>query len=299
MCHPCTLKIILIYRQIVIESFLKGVIVAEVDIFPDMNLAINPGHIRQTLNGTPCKDPTFGLDAYWCAADQRDYAQGLGFTVVDASTVIATHLNQIIKTNASHLLGYDEVQQLLNRLMQTTPKLVETLTSASSGVPLSVIVTVLQRLLQSGISIVDIRTIAEKMIETWTVSKDIENLVEAVRVSLKHLIVYSICKNNKELPVAVIDNDLAQILHKSIQQNQKGDEKLVVLEPSLTERIYAKLLEYVKKCDLESIPSVMLVSTDFRGLLERIFKPQIPTMHFLAHNEIPEDRQLNIIAKIG
>lgn len=279
--------------------FLKGVIIAEVDIFPEMNLAINPGHIRQPLKGTPCKDPTFGLDAYWIQIEQRETAQSLGYTVVDASTVIATHLNQVIRTNASHLLGYDEVQQLLNRLIQTTPKLVETLTAAATGVPINIIVTVLQRLLQSGISIVDMRTIAEKMIETWAVSKDLETLVDAVRVSLKHLIVYSICKNNKELPVAVIDSELAQILHKSIQQNQKGDDKMVVLEPSLTERIYSKLLEYVKKCDMESIPSVMLVSSELRGILEKLFKPQIPTMHFLAHNEIPEDRQLNIVAKIG
>ncbi len=279
--------------------YLKNVVIAESTIYPEMNLAINPGHINVLLPGVQCKDPTFGLDAYWIAVDQRDYAQGLGYTVVDASTVIATHLNQVIRTNASHLLGYDEVQQLINKLTKSTPKLVETLTSSTQGVPLHIIVTVLQRLLQSGIPILDMRTISEKMIETWSKSKDVENLVEAVRIALKHLIVYSISSDQKELPVAVFDNDLAQILHKSIQQSQNGGEKVVVLEPSLTERVYSRLLEYVRKCEIDSQPAIMLVASELRGLLEKLFKPGIPNMHFLAHNEIPEDRQLNIIAKIG
>ncbi len=205
----------------------------------------------------------------------------------------------MIKANAYHLLGYDEVQQLLNKLTQTTPKLVEILTSSAQGVPLNIIVMALQRLLQSGVPIIDMRTIAEKMIEMWSKSKDVEHLVEAVRVSLKHLIVYSLCNNNKEVPVAVLDNELAQILHKSIQQNQEAGEKMVILEPSLTERIYTKLLEFVQKCEVESTPAILLVTNDLRGLLEKLFKPSIPNMNFLAHNEIPDDRQLNVVAIIG
>lgn len=279
--------------------YLKNVVLAEAEAHPDMNLAINPGHIKHLLSGIQCKDPTFGLDAFWIPANQRDYAHGLGYTVVDASTVITTHLNHIIRTNASHLLGYDEAQQLLNKLTQSTPKLVETLTSGPQAVPLNVIVTVLQRLLQSEIPLIDMRTIAEKMIETWAKSKDIDHLVEAVRISLKHLIIYSICTNKKEIPVAVLDNDLAQILHKSIQQNQEAGERVVVLEPSLTERIYSRMLEFVQKCELDSIPAIMLVTGELRNLLERLFKPGIPSMHFLSHGEIPDDRQLNVIAKIG
>lgn len=279
--------------------YLKSVVIAESECYPDMILAINPGHIKHQLSGIQCKDPSFGLEACWISIDQKDFAQGLGYTVVDASTVIATHLNQVIKTNACHLLGYDEVQQLLNKLTRSTPKLVETLTSSAQGVPLNIIVTVLQRLLQSGVPLVDIRTVAEKMIEAWSKSKDIEHLLESVRIALKQLIVYSICHHSKELPVAVLDNDLAQILHKSIQQNQEVGEKIVVLEPSLTERIYSKLLEYVRRCEIESLPAIMLVSNELRGLLEKLFKPGIPTMHFLAHSEIPDDRQLCVVAKIG
>ncbi len=279
--------------------YLKGVVVADSQAYPDLYLAINPGHINQPLAGIQCKDPTFNLDAYWISLDQREYAQGLGFTVVDASTVIATHLNQIIRNNAQHLLGYDEVQQLINKLTSTTPKLAETLTSSAQGVPIHIIVTVLQRLLQSGIPIIDIRTIAEKMIETWAKSKDVDHLVESIRVAIKHLIVYSICNDRKELPVAVLDNDLAQILHKSIQQNHEAGERLVVLEPSMTEKLYTKLLEYVRRCELDSTPSIVLVASELRGMLEKLFKPTIPNMHFLAHNEIPDDKQLSVVAKIG
>jgi|SRR5579885_394050 flagellar biosynthesis protein FlhA len=279
--------------------FLKNVVVSEAEVHPDMNLAINPGHIKHILSGIQCKDPTFGLDAYWIPANQRDYAHGLGYTVVDASTVIATHLNHIIRTSASHLLGYDEVQQLLNKLSATTPKLVETLTSGTQAVPLNIIVTVLQRLLQSDIPIIDMRTIAEKMIDAWSKSKDIEHLIESVRISLKHLIIYSLCSNKKEVPVAVLDNDLAQILHKSIQQNHDAGDRMVILEPTLTERIYSRLLEYVQRCEIESIPAIMLVTSELRGLLEKLFKPGIPNVHFLSHSEIPDDRQLNVIAKIG
>ncbi len=279
--------------------FLKNVVIAEAEVFADMHLAINPGHIQQQLSGKKCKDPTFGLDAVWIAPGQREQAQTLGYTVVDASTVITTHLNQIIKTNASHLLGYDEVQQLLSKLSVSTPKLVEALSSGAQAVPINIIVSVLQRLLQSDIPIIDMRTIAEKMIETWAKSKDIDNLVEAVRVSLKHLIIYSICSSNKDVPVAVLDNDLAQILHKSIQQAPEIGERSVVIEPSLTERIYSRMLEYVQKCEIDSLPAIMLVNTELRGLLERLFKPGIPNIHFISHSEIPEDRQLNVVAKIG
>lgn len=279
--------------------YLKGVVVAESEVYPEMILAINPGHITQRLSGVQCKDPTFGMEAYWITQDQRNHAQTLGYTVVDVSTVIATHLNQVIRTNAAHLLGYDEVQQLLNKLTRSTPKLVETLTSSAQGVPINIIFTVLQRLLQSGIPIIDMRTIAEKLIESWAKNKDLESLVESVRIALRHLIVYSICSQSESVPVAVLDNDLAQILHKSIQQSHEAGDKMVVLEPSLTERIYTRLLEYVRKCELDSIPAILLATSELRGLLERLFKTGIPNMHFLAHGEIPDDRQLCVIAKIG
>jgi flagellar biosynthesis protein FlhA len=279
--------------------YLKGVIVAQAVVYPDKHLAISVGHANNPLPGIPCKDPTFGLDGYWIAEGQKDYAQGLGYTIVDVSTVIATNLNQVIRTNTSHILGYEEVQQLINRLANTDPKLTEAFTSGVSAIPLNVVVTVLQKLLQSGIPIIDFRTIAEKMVDSWARAKDQDALTDTVRIALKHLIVYSICGNEKDLPVAVMDNDLAQILLKSIQTNQNMNEKMIVVEPSLTEKLYNSLLEYVRKCEIESVPTILLLSHELRAVLERLFKPSIPGLHFLSYNEVPEEKQIKIIERIG
>lgn len=278
---------------------LKNVVLAEAEVQPDMMLSINPGHIQQSLAGIHCKDPTFGLSATWIGLAQKEHAQSLGYTTVDASTVIATHINQIIKTKAAHLLGYDEVQQLLNKLGSATPKLVETLTNGAQAVPLGIIVSVMQRLLQAEIPLIDLRTISEKMIESWSRNKDIDQMVDSVRAALRHLILYSLSPNEKEVAVAVLEPDLAQILHKSIQQSQQLGERVMMIEPSLSERIYGKLLEFVKYCDNEAKPAILLVSHELRGMLEKIYKPSIPVLHFLSHQEIPDDRQLNIVAKIG
>lgn len=279
--------------------YLKGVVVAQAPVYTDKSLAISAGAINKPLQGIPCKDPTFGLDGYWIADSQKDYAQGLGYTIVDVSTVIATNINQVIRTNTSHILGYEEVQQLINRLATSDPKLTEALTSGVSAIPLNVIVTVLQKLLQSGIPIIDFRTIAEKMVDSWARVKDQEALGDSVRIALKHLIVYSICGNEKELPVAVIDNDLAQVLLKSIQTNQSVNEKIIVIEPSLTEKLFNSLLEYVRKCELQSLPTILLLSHELRSVLERVFKPSIPNLHFLSYNEIPEEKQIKIVERIG
>ncbi len=278
---------------------LKNVIIAEAEAYPDKVLAINPGYQETTLEGIRCKDPSFNLDAYWIPTSKRDYATGLGFTVVDCSTVVATHLNQIIKSNSQHLLGYDEVQHILNRLTQSIPKLVETLTSGPQGVPLNVIVTVMQRLLAAGIPLIDMRTISEKMIDSWAKVKDVDVLYESVRIGLKNLIIYNICQNEKKVPVAILDDGLAQILHKSVQANQESGERTMMLEPTLSERIYTRLLEYVQKCELESLPAVLLVVKELRPLFERLFKATIPSMHFISTEEIPDDRQIKLTEKIG
>lgn len=279
--------------------FLKGVLLTEATIHPDRLLAISPGHTQSPLPGIPCKDPTFGLDGYWITEDNKAHAQGLGYTIVDASTVIATNLNQIIRTQAGLLLGYEDVQQLITRLGATDPKLTEALTSAATGIPLNIIFSTLQKLLHSGIFITDFRTIAEKMVDSWSKSKDQDTLLEAVRIALKHLIVYNISGGGKELPVAVLDTELTSLLQKSIQVSQQLNEKIVVLEPSLTEKIYNCFLEYVRHCESSALPVILLLTSELRGVLEKLFKPGIPTMHFLSFNEVPEDKQIRIMERIG
>lgn len=277
---------------------LLGVNLAEAEAHADKLLAINPGHVSVKLDGIYVKDPSFGLDAYWIDEKNKDYAQSLGFTVVDASTVIATHLNQIILQHTYELFGHEEAQHLLDRLAKNAPKLVESLTSPTQGLPLSIIVRVLQELLRHHIPLIDIRTIAEKLIENAKV-QDPDELTELVRIALKRLIVQNITGNTSEISVAIIDHELAQILHKSIQKEAGSDKRLLNIEPSLAERILTRLLEYIQQSEMQGRPAILLVAPELRLLLDRMFRSSLPYLHILSHQEIPDDKRVNIVAKIG
>lgn len=283
----------------VYRIYLKGVLIAESSIFPSKLLAVSAQEITEPVPGIPAKDPTFGLDCYWINDNQKENAERLGFTVVDASTVVATHLNQIILNHVGNILGYEEVQQLIDRLHQSAPKLAEALSSTQHGLPITAVFSVLQKLLHSGIPILDFMTIAETMISAWAKNKDVEVVTHAVRIALKRLIVYNLCGHLGELPVAVLNNELTQTLMKSVQLNQSLNEKTIVLEPGLTDKIYHRLLEYVKKCDTEGLPGIVLVHDELRAVLERLFKNNIPNLHFLAFAEIPEDKQIKVVDNIG
>ena len=166
---------------------LMGVSVAEAEVYPDRELAINPGQVFGTLNGVAAKDPAFGLEAVWIDASQRDQAQSLGYTVVDASTVVATHLNQVLHKHAHELLGHEEVQQLMQNLAKSSPRLAEELVPGM--VSLSTLLKVLQALLQEQVPVRDIRTIAEAIANVAPKSQDPAALVAAARVSLSRAIV--------------------------------------------------------------------------------------------------------------
>ncbi|MCG7905095.1 MAG: flagellar biosynthesis protein FlhA, partial [gamma proteobacterium symbiont of Stewartia floridana] len=193
---------------------LNGVVVAEVEIFPDRELAINPGQVFGQLQGTPTKDPTFGLDAVWIDPEQKDHAQTLGYTVVDASTVVATHLSEILQSQANELLGHEETQQLLDMLARHTPKLVEDLVPKTLS--LSVVTKILQNLLSEHVPIRDFRTIAETLAEQSTRTQDPGALTAAVRVALSRGIVQKLIGTTDEIPVAVLDPGLEQLLQRTL-----------------------------------------------------------------------------------
>lgn len=283
----------------VYQIYLKGVLVDEATVYPEKLLAVCPNAEHQSLPGIPAKDPSFGLDCYWISTNQKELAESKGYTVVDCSTVIATHLNQIIINNAGNVLGYEEVQQLIDRLNTASPKLAETLKSTQHGLPINIIFTVLQKLLYSGIPLLDFTSICENMISAWSKNKEVDVVTSNVRAALKQLIVYSICGSQHEIPLAVLDSELTQILMKSVQINQSLNEKMVVLEPGLTDRLYQRFLEYVRKCEMESLPGIVLVHEELRTVLERLFKASMPTLHFLAFSEIPENKQIKVVDNIG
>lgn len=272
----------------------NGVTAAEAEIFPDRDLAINPGRVFGELQGTPTKDPTFGLDAVWIEHEQRDHAQTLGFTVVDASTVVATHLSEILHNQSHELLGHEEAQQLLDSLSRTAPKLVEDL--IPKVISLSVFLKILQNLLAEHIAIRDIRTIAETLADHAVRSQDPGVLTAAVRVALSRGIVQQLIGSTQEIPVAVLDPQLEQILQQTLQASEEGQAGF---EPGLAERLQQALAETAANMETAGQESVLLVAAPIRPWMARFAKHAAPGMHILSYNEIPDNRQIKVIATIG
>ena len=214
---------------------LMGVSLAEAEVYPDRELAINPGQVFGPLNGIAARDPAFGLEAVWIEASQRDQAQSLGYTVVDASTVVATHLNQVLHKHAHELLGHEEVQQLLQLLAKSSPKLAEELVPGM--VSLSTLLKVLQALLQEQVPVRDIRTIAEAIANVAAKSQDPAAMVAAVRVALSRAIVQNVVGLEPELPVITLEPRLEQILLNSLQKANQGSDDGILLEPGMAEKL--------------------------------------------------------------
>lgn len=272
---------------------LMGVNVGEAEVFPDKEMAINPGQVFGTLQGIATKDPAFGLDAMWIEPGLRDQAQTMGYTVVDTNTVIATHLSQLLQTQANELLGHEEVQQLLDKLAATAPKLVENL--VPDTLSLGVVVKVLQNLLAEGVPIRDIRTIAETLAEQGPRSQDPDVLTSATRIALGRMIIQQINGIAPELPVITLDPGLEQLLHQSIQ----GGEGNAGIEPGLAERLHGALQESAQKQEMEGQPAVLLVSAMLRPMLSHFIRHAIPSLYVLSYNEIPNDKQIKIVATVG
>ncbi len=272
---------------------LMGVTVAEDEVYVDRDMAINPGQVFGTIEGIPGKDPAFGLDAIWINTSQRDQAQSLGYTVVDSSTVIATHMSDILQKGASRLLGREEVQLMLDNLAKTMPKLAEELPEV---VPAGIILRVLQNLLEEGIPLRDLRTVAETLAEHGAKSQDPAVLTAAVRVALGRLIVQKINGVAVELPVIVLDPNLEQMLQSAIQT---GGESGAGLEPGLAEGLHKSLTETTQRQEALGHSAVLLVSAPLRGMLAKFVRHSIPNLHVLAYNEVPDDKQIKVVASVG
>ena len=275
---------------------LMGVPVADAEVYPERELAINPGKVYGKLQGIATKDPSFGLDAVWIEPGQRDQAQTMGYTVVDASTVIATHLSQVLQTHAHELLGHEEVQQLLDMLGKNSPHLVENLVPKS--LPLGTVLKTLQNLLEEGIAIRDMRTIAETLAEHAPKSQDADVLTQAVRVALSRSIVQNIAGTASELPLITLDPSLEQILQRSVQGVASGAGGLGI-EPGLAERLQQSVIETAQRLETEGQPAILVVSPDLRPWLSRWLRSATRALSVLSYSEIPDNRRIRVIATLG
>jgi flagellar biosynthesis protein FlhA len=270
-----------------------GAPVGESEVFPDRELAINPGQVSGTLPGAVTKDPAFGLDAIWIDKSRREQAQAQGYTVVDASSVIATHLSHLLQSHAHELLGHEEVQQLLNRLAKTAPRLIEDL--VPKLLPMSVVVKVLQYLLLERVPIRNLRTICEALAELAPKTQDPLALVAGVRIALGRSIVQNIGGLRDELPVITLDPGLEQLL----QDSMAGGGESPGFEPSLADRVQTALSDSTRRQEAAGEPAVLLVAPKIRPWVARLMRYSTPTLSVLAYNEIPENRRIRVIAAVG
>ena len=272
---------------------LMGVPMGEAEVHPDRELAINPGQVFGQVNGIATKDPAFGLDAVWIEVGQKDEAQGMGYTVVDAATVVATHLSHVLQEHAAELIGHEEVQQLLDGLAKSAPKLVEGL--VPKALQLGTVVKVMQSLLMERVPIRDLRTIAETLAEHASKSQDPVALTGMVRIALRRQIVQDVIGMEAELPVITLDPTLEQILLKTLQGTAEG----MGIEPGLAERMHKALAEAAQRQEVAGQPAIALVAGGVRMWLARFVRYSIPSLSVLAYEEIPDNKQIKVVANVG
>ena len=270
---------------------LKGVVRGKGDIKVGRDLAINPGQVYGELKGIETLEPAFGLKAVWIEPSERDHARAMGYTVVDASTAISTHLNKVLRENASDLISHDDTQQLLEKLGARSPKLVEDLVPGK--IALGVLTRVLQFLLIESVSIRDMRTIAETLAEVSHRSNDPEQLAAMVRPKLGRMIMQSLVDEKNTLSVMTLEPGFEQLLHNVIQQTQPGQP--VVLEPGLSENLFLALRDAARIMEDDGNPAVLVVSPLIRTWLSKAVRHRVNDLTVLSYSEIPDDQSVKVV----
>lgn len=272
---------------------LKGVDVGSGEAYPGSLLAINPGRVAGVLPGREARDPAFGLPAVWIEQGLREQAHALGYTVVDASTVIATHLNHLILTHAAELFGRQEAQALLEHVGREQPKLVEDLVPKT--LPLACVQRVLQSLLEEGVAIRDMRSIVETLAEHASRSQDPLELTSRVRVALGRAIVQQLFPGNGDVQVMVLDPGLERLLGQALGAGGDGS----VIEPGLADTLMNEVARCAQNQEEMGLPAVLLVPSPLRWLLSRFLRRAVPSLKVLANSEVPETRTIKVNSVIG
>jgi len=273
---------------------LKGVEIGTGESNPGQFLAINPGMVSGALPGVVTSDPAFGLPAVWIDADMRDHAKSLGYTVVDAGTVVATHLNHLITSHAAELLGRNEVQQLLDHIAKESPKLIEDL--IPGVVTLSTLQKVLQNLLVEGVHIRDMRTIIDTIAEQGGMNIDANTLTAVVRVALGRAIVQQIFPSTNELSVMALDNKLERLLMQAMQASGPDGAGI---EPGLADTIAAQAAQAAQQQEQMGLTPVLLVPSQLRALLARFLRRAVPQLKVLSHAELPDSKTIRVTSLVG
>ncbi|MFN6996651.1 MAG: FHIPEP family type III secretion protein, partial [Aquincola tertiaricarbonis] len=271
---------------------LRGAVVGEAEAFPGMLLAINPGGATQQLIGTKTTDPAFGLPATWIDERQREVAQMAGFTVVDCSTVVATHLSHLMQVHAAKLLGRVEVQNLVEHVTKLAPKLIEDVIPKMVGI--ATVQKVLQLLLEEGVHIRDMRSIVECMAEHAAVVTDPTELARRIRVHLAPAIVQQIYGGTRELDVIALDPELERLVTQALTSPHGA-----ALDPGVAESITRGAADTSRQQEELGVPACLLVPDLIRAPMARLLRRAAPRLKVLAHSEIPDTHTIRIGSIIG
>ena len=274
---------------------LKGAVRGNGVLQLGQDLAINPGDITTVLSGTPTKEPAFGLDAYWIDQTESDHAKTLGYTIVDNATVVATHLNALLRTNASDLLGHDETREILAKVATRSPKLIEDLVPEKLSV--TTIMQVLKNILFESVSIRDIHTILSTLLVESEKTQNPNELTELVRPRIGHLMLQEVVDLGEALNVITLDPKLEQMLIGSVAQSTKMGE--LVIEPNLVEGLLESVKKQKNEAEEKGHPAVIVVAPPIRPWLARMIKQRFPDTTVLSYTEIPEDQKIKVFARIG
>ena len=257
-------------------------------------LAINPGQVLEEVDGIKTQDPAFGLEAVWINEGDKEYAQAVGYTVVDPSTVIATHLNSILRANADEFMTFDIAQEMLDRIGEQSPKMLEEL--IPEQLPLSSFVKVLQNLLAEGVPLRDMRTLLETVSEGVANTKDPEALTAMVRIRLGRLIVQEASQEHATLEVLTLDPGLEQLLSDLVRSATNIDE--VALEPNLSESFFSAISQSIKQLEEAEKEAVLVVSPILRPWLAKLLRRASQEVRVLSYREVPDDQSIKIIQTI-
>jgi flagellar biosynthesis protein FlhA len=273
---------------------LKGIEIAKGELMPDHMMAMDPGTVIENMEGIETKEPVFGLPAIWITDDRKDEAQYNGYTVVDLSTIVATHLTEVLKTNLSELFGRQELVKILDTFKEDNPKIVSDL--VPDIMPLGSVLKVMQTLLREGVSIRDLRTILETLAEFGTSSKDPEALTEYVRQALYRTITERIKGSQGDVPLFTLDRSLEETVARSIIHTDHGTQ--LNLDPKVTQTILASLNEKIEEATSQGEKMVILCSPVIRRHFKKLTEKFIPNMIVVSHNELSPDVNIRSLGTV-
>ncbi len=274
--------------------YLKGIEIGKSELMVDHMMAMDPGNVIDKIPGIPTTEPAFGLQALWISNKQKDQAQYAGYTVVDLSTVIATHFTELIRKHSYELLGRQELQNLIDVVKQAHPKIVEEL--IPTLLPVSTILKVCQNLLREGVSIRDMRTVFETLADHATHTKDANILTEYVRAALGRNITKKLLTLQGELPLLTLERSAEEAIAQSVIQTDQGPQ--LSMDPAMVQNLIRELNSQAERMVMENSQAVLLVSPVIRMHVRQLVEKFIPHMVVLSHNEIAPNIPIKSFATV-